>query len=477
MGLIKSVQKLKDSLVETETIYDNNEIGLFPILDVEKTARRMSLETQGRARGQQELPDSNDQEYDEVEDEVISFIGNEIDKNWRICFNRVDAYKERGELLGSPADYTNIALDIHTKISDTRLLIEEERSELERTEINLKEIASEREFFKKKNHLERTAHYPDTGSIILRLGIILVLWLVESLANMPLLAKGSEFGLTGGILQAITVALLNIGMAAVTGYFGLRELCHRNLFRKLLGIIWLSFWLAVTVGFNLLVAHYRQLSEILITDPGFAQQLFGQFSANPFGLNDFHSWLLFGIGVLFALVALMDMFKLDDAYPFYGRLDRKYQNMCKDYADLRKEIIQQLPTPDSMWVREIQEQIDEIERQTEGRIGLREKCNWTLQEYAGSIDTLNRQCNELLKIYRSANRTARTSEPPEHFRKRVKLPGKTVECPEFRLVAMNTDDLRSAIEKLLKDFEFWQKEIPTLSAVVYRLEENGSTQV
>ena len=465
--------------MEVDTIHEQK-LELFCAIDVTKVAEKLSLHSRGAERGNKELPESNDEKLDEVEQEIVHLIEKDLDRNQKIYEDQANTYIERIALAGSTSDYTKIEIEAQDAIANFRKRIDEERSQLERKEENLKEVSNERRNFKKKHKLERTAHYPELGSRILRLGLIALLFLVEALANTPLLAKGSELGLTGGVTQAITIALLNIGIAAVTGYVGLRELFHRNLFRKLLGTIWLILWITITIAFNLLVAHYRELSEVLITDPGIPQQIMNEFIANPIGLDDFPSWVLFGIGILFALIALLDMFTLDDAYPFYGKLDRKYQRLCQEYADLRSEIIHELSAPRTEIAGEIAIAIDAIDKQENNRIHLQASWNGILAEYQTSIESLNNQCNQLLQIYRSANREARSSKSPDRFNDSIKIIRQPNSSPEdlpilsTKQTGNHVNNLRKIMDKFFDEFNSLSEEIPPLSAVTGGSKEDGS---
>ena len=466
--------------MEVDSIHEPK-FELFCTIDVNKVAERLSLHSRGTERGNEELPESNDEILDEVEQEIVSLIEKDLDRNQKIYEDQANTYIERIALAGSTSDYTKIEIEAEDAIANFRKTIDEERSQLERKEENLREIADEKRKFKQKHKLERTAHYPELGSRILRLGLIAVLFLVEALANTPLLAKGSEFGLTGGVTQAITIALLNIGIAAVTGYVGLRELFHRNLFRKLLGTIWLILWLTITIAFNLLVAHYRELSEVLITDPGIPQQIVNEFIANPIGLDDFPSWVLFGIGILFALVALLDMFTLDDAYPFYGKLDRKYQRLCQEYADLRSDLIHELSAPRTKIANEIAIAIDAIAKQENNRIHLQASWNAILGEYQTSIQSLNNQCNELLQIYRSANREARSSRVPDKFNDNIRFNREpSISPPETSPIfspiqtGIHAKNLRKIMDKFFDEFNSLSEEIPPLFAVTGGSRGDGS---
>ncbi len=446
IGIIKSIKKWIGTAMEFDT--SNKADGdLFRTIDIEKAADRLSLNERGRERGGHELPDAKDENLDEVERQVLSLVEKNIDFNHRTYEEQANTCRDRVGLAFTASDYTNIEIKARDAVAEFRKFVEEERSQLEIKERKLLEIESERSAFKKRNNLERTAHYPEPGSKILRYGVIAVLLLVESIFNTPLLAKGSELGITGGVTQAITIAILNIGIAAVTGYVGLRELFHRNLFRKLLGLIWLTVWFATTIAFNLLVAHYREVSAALITDPGVPQLVVNKFIAHPLGLNDFLSWVLFGLGVLAALIALLDTFFLDDAYPFYGKLDRKHQKLCQEYADSYSRFIHDLSAPRPDISKEIADAIKKLETDQYDRYHLISDWKTSFHEFKASVKKLNDQGNELLQIYRLANEEARSSPSPKHFQESIKT---ELDQPVSEPNAPSVIDTKVGFEQLQK---------------------------
>ena len=479
MVLRESIQKIKANLMETASIHEQS-IDLFRALDGEKVAVRFDLAAKGTERGKQDLPDSKDENFDEVEQAVIDLVIKELDHNQKIFESHESTYKMRYDRLSNAADYSKIEIDARNTISDFRKQVDEGSSQLHIVEEPLKETSDERRLFKKKHKLERTAHYPDTGSVVLRWGIIAVLFLIEAIANASLLAKGNEFGWSGGFTQAIMIAFLNIGVAGVTGYFSLRQMWHRNWLRKLLGILWLSAWVVFTFGFNFLVAHYRDLSKVLITDPGIPQQIINEFLTNPFGLNDFLSWVLCGIGILFALIALLDTAGLDDEYPFYGKLEKKYQKLRKEYANLRSSLIEELTEVKSTVIDDISAAIDAIDRQTKERQAI--LANWKAlgREYEVSIEKLQNQCDQLLHIYRSANRDARSTEVPERFYHRSKPQREYAATSSFKQTSVDTDILSNSLRKTMQEFfeafDSARGEYPPLYIVTGLPDDEGTTQ-
>lgn len=479
MVLKESIQKIKTNLMETASIHEQS-TDLFRALDVDKVVARLDLSAKGTEHGSQNLPDSNDQNFDEVEKAILDLAHKEYDHNKKIFEAHKLTYRMRYDRLSNASDYRKIEIDARNTISDFRKQVDEGRSQLHIVEEPLKETSDERRLFKKKHKLERTAHYSDSGSVVWRCGLIAFLFLLEAFANTGLLAKGSDFGWTGGFTQAILIAFLNIGVAAVTGYLGLRQLWHRNWLRKLLGVLWLSGWVVFTLGFNLLVAHYRDVSKALITDPGIPQQIINEFLANPIGLNDFLSWILCGIGVLFALIAVLDTLYVDDLYPFYGKLDKKYQKLRKDYTNLRSTLIEELAEVKSIVVDDISVAIDAIDRQNKERQAILANRKALEREYESYVEKLQNQCDQLLHIYRSANRVARSTGIPERFNHRTELQREITEVSSFKQMSINTDILSDSLRKTIREFfeafDSARGEYPPLSVVTGLSDEERATQ-
>ena len=388
MTVTNSIRKAIDKLMDAGTIYESN-LKIFRTIDVKKVKEKLSSYSK------------------EDTTSVIIGLVNRVGKyNEDVIHRQQEIYQDRLSRLGGIGDYTKVDVNARDAISDFRRAVDSGRSELYIEEEKLKEISDERKLFVKKNKLERTAYYPETkGSVVLHCGVISVLFLIEAIANGRMLASENDWGLFGGTMEAIIIAFLNIGIAAVTGYFGLREMFHRHLLRKILGIFWLGVWLLFATGFNLLVAHYRDFisyprSEASwITDPGIPQLIVQNFLQNPIGLNDFLSWVLCGIGILFAFIVLIEFFKMDDAYPFYGRVDRKYQKLRGRYTRLRSDLINELDETRRGVTDQIKDDINTIIREDKERQGI--QVNWVAltKEYYRSVKELKANRNELLRNY------------------------------------------------------------------------------
>ena len=205
-----------------------------------------------------------------------------------------------------------------------------ERLERRRTEI---------EAFRKRHRLEREARYPLSRKW--HYALLALMALVEIGLNNVFFAVGNELGILGAVLEAFVVTILNLGVAFVLGRTALPELVHRNYARKTVGLALVLVGIVFLAAFNLFVAHYRELLGGTRPDDA-VLRAWPEFLADPLGLTVFSSWILFGLGLFMAFLALVDGFKADDPYPGYGEVDRRYNEALHEFAATRDELMADL---------------------------------------------------------------------------------------------------------------------------------------
>ncbi len=120
---------------------------------------------------------------------------------------------------------------------------------------NEKAAAEDLKQFRQRNRLQHEAHYP--ASQTLSLSILLVLVLVEAAINGVLFAEASDMGLLGGWMEAMVLAMTNVGAAFLLGRLVLPNLNRRSVLAKVFaGAVALCFCLVI-LAVNIAGAHYR----------------------------------------------------------------------------------------------------------------------------------------------------------------------------------------------------------------------------
>jgi hypothetical protein len=186
--------------------------------------------------------------------------------------------------------------------------------------------------------IDRAAIYPK--SHILHFSVLATLVLFEGLANAYFFSKGSDLGLLGGWLQAITVSFTNVIAAFfLVGFIGLRHMSNRN--KPIIsGIAAAGVGLAVAalLMLNLTASHFRDLLELNAATlalggaetTGTVLTPVSEVRTNPFGIQTLEALLLFVLGSTFAVIAAYKGRTFDDAIPGYGGVTRRLEDASRE---------------------------------------------------------------------------------------------------------------------------------------------------
>lgn len=186
--------------------------------------------------------------------------------------------------------------------------------------------------------IERAAIYPD--SHIMHFSILAALVLFEGLANAYFFSTGSDLGLLGGWLQAITVSFTNVIAAFfLIGFLCLRHLMNpKKLWFFIPAAIGLPIAIAAIVILNLSAAHYRDMLELNAASlalggsdvTGAILAPLPQVFENPFGLQTLEAYLLLTLGLTFGAIAAFKGRTFDDAIPGYGVVQRAVEKSARE---------------------------------------------------------------------------------------------------------------------------------------------------
>lgn len=191
--------------------------------------------------------------------------------------------------------------------------------------------------------IDRAAIYPK--SHILHFSVLASLVLFEGLANAYFFSTGSDLGLLGGWLQAITVSFTNVIAAFfLIGFLGLRHMSnpHKRV-NTGLAAIGMGLGVFVLLALNLSAAHYRDLLEFNAATlalgssemTGMVLSPVSEARTNPFAIETLEALLLLVLGTTFALIAAYKGRTFDDAIPGYGGVTRRLESAA---ADLEKAL-------------------------------------------------------------------------------------------------------------------------------------------
>jgi hypothetical protein len=392
---------------------------VFLELNVDRLAKELQLAKDGAERGAAERPAQDAQTLDDVEHRIVERIEGHKQDAHKLYLEHLHTYDERLAALDFEERFAVIRQAAPEAVGDFRAEAALGRDELFALRRRLYDSEQEREQFRAIHRLTRPARVSTTEITLLKIGILAVLFVIEIAVNGSFLAKANLGGYLGGAVQAVSFAALNIIASFFWGLVPIRLLNRRNFFLKFLGLIALVAYLAFAVALNLTLSHLREIPPTMSGDVG--QEVLTRLMNAPHVLHDVNSWVFFGIGFTFSLIAMTDGLLFTDPYPGYGALEKRWLEASRKYREGKTELVERLrdirdDATQAMngAARDLSVRRSEFDAILQGRSRLG-------QRFSEHQSHIGRACNALLAVYREANRKARRTPVPGYFTKTYEI--------------------------------------------------------
>jgi hypothetical protein len=386
---------------------------VFLDLDVNRVAASLQLARRGAERGSQNRPSQDAQTFDDVEHQIIERVEAHKQDAHAIYLDHLHTYNARLAGLNFEERFAIIQQAAPEAVGDFRAEAALGRDELFGLRRQLYDSERERELFRARHKIARPARLSGPGKTLLKIGVLAVLFVVEIVINGSFLSKSSEQGLLGGAVQAVGFAALNIVASFLCGLAPIRLINRRNVLLKFFGLVSFFAYLAFALALNLTLAHLREMPPSITGDGG--HEVMTQLMQQPLLLNDVNSWVFFGIGFIFSLVAMADGLLFTDPYFGYGALERRCVEARHQYTNGKAELIDRLrairdTASDAMngAARDLSVRRSEYDAILQARARL-------AQRFIQHQTQIERAARALLENYRQANQGARSQPAPSHF--------------------------------------------------------------
>jgi hypothetical protein len=390
---------------------------IFLDLNVDRIADEMQLAARGTERGAQNRPTNDAQTLDDVEHQIVERIEAHKQDSHTIYLDHLHTYDERVTALSFEERFATIQQAAPEAVGDFRAEATVGRDELFVLRRRLNESEIERERFRARHRIERPARLASPGKIILKVGVLAILFITEVVINGSFLAKANVGGLLGGAAQAVTFAALNILASFFWGMVLIRLINRRNFFLKLIGLLSFLAYLAFAIALNLTLSHLREIPPAVAVSGDVGEVVLHRLLTAPDALTDINSWVFFSIGLIFSLIAMADGLMFFDPYMGYAGLERRWVEATKQFASARSELIERL--------RDIREDATEVMNEAARDLSVRRSEYDSLLQGRGRLaqrfsqhqNQVEQAGRALLEIYREANRRARATPAPDYFAK------------------------------------------------------------
>lgn len=422
----------------------------------------LDVDQRAKTAGVSDQPPSHSTAPDAHEREFITYFT-----------NKLRAQRDKSERALSQFALDRAASSSHIDIAQTRAelaslfnSIEPELArlkQLRKQDLELKKDEEARALrhlrhFQIEHHLQNRDADP-APSYVWHFALVASFAVLEWISLSVFYAEGSDFGLLGGVIMAMALSIINIGLAVFAGAI-LRYLNHKSVTRKLLaflGVSVLSGLFLLATGF---AAHYRnaareiapshaQAPQPMVGQPNQSPSFLGgravagdddqfrasmlawdQFVDHGFMFRDVLSWLLVIFAGMFGVVAAWKGYGVGDRYPGYGPTFYKFRECRAAYDAARTQYTEEVDgifiaagNKQQNLLREVRKHIDyyqELARQSDV---------WT-RSYGQFAQEVEQTCNDIVVRYRQKNREVATSPAPEYFRHAVRVEPALMFAPE-----------------------------------------------
>ena len=400
---------------------------------------RIQPEETGRLDGQNGVPLPTAETYGKVENEIIQAVQQarsaavqDLQRDLSALDQRLKTenldtrIEELGDTLSSvEARQATLRANLGSEVRETH------REYLEQQDATT--------MFRERHRIERPAFVPGPGAKVLTFGFLAFLLLIETVLNGVLLARLDTGGFIGGITMAAGISLVNLAVPCFLFAPWLRQLMHRNWRQKALGTLGLATYLLLFLPFNLAVAHYREAPS---------SEAIANLISDPFFLPAFASWLLFLLGFLFSVFALLDGWKMADPYPRYGKLQAVLDAKRHLFLDTQKRALERVEEERKELRHEVASKRRAVRYTPEEHNSLVADRWNRISLFQDTLDRIEQAAHTLLAEYRNANEATRSSAVPVHFKQKWNI-DKDVRIEPSRFDYIEEEDGRRKVAEPL----------------------------
>jgi hypothetical protein len=410
--------------------------GFLRPIDTQEIAATLKLQSSAVADAHKELPPSNAGRLDSKEQEVTQKITSEWTWQGEALLNELAAYASRLAQYSIRSVHERLRLTAQNAI--TRLQNENVRAPAELGPLKQAYIEARDEFaaFREQHRLRRPVR--ENPGRWTTFGLMFILIAVESVLNGTFFAKGSDFGLIGGVGTAIGIAIANVVFAFLIGLAPARWMSRRNLLVKVLGLLLTVVGLAALLALHAFAAQYREAVALLGDERAFPAAADALLKA-PWRVTDISSIYLFALGTLFSIAAFWKGYTFDDPYPGYGAVHRRLVKSREDYSDHHALLFDELESIKEKVVDDLEKGIAHMPLFPQQADTIRAQRAALIERFRAYEAAVEAAANQLLAAYRAANRAERKTPTPAYFAEAWRLPHSFLDKKNAVLV----DDLGS----------------------------------
>ena len=393
----------------------------FPTIDPIKLRQELALEKRGTEHGAQNQPAPDHAGFDHVEWEIVALIEKAHQDADEFLANNLEVYAGRLARLDNKALADRVQREFDDAMVDFKTGVSTDSNRLYLLKKNVLEMEEEYDDFRRKHGLNRIAKYP--AHWLQNVSIVLLFALVETIANAVFFSQTHPRGWAGAVFEAVFISVINTAVGFGVGYVFLRGWHHPRFLVKSFSFLISIGFITLLIGFNIFAAHYRDafttipLESLAQARDAASIEAFERLKRHLWILVGFQSYLMVAIGLIVSGVAMLEGYRFDDPFPGFGAIARHREKIVTRYAQEKERLLSGLKERKDEALRAIDYIIDESTRRDEEYAIALEARRSMVGRYNGFLAHLKSAGNQLLEVYRTANRSARKLPAPSVFAK------------------------------------------------------------
>lgn len=387
---------------------------LFGSLDPVKVAKELDLERAGAAKGSENRPSQSSQIPDEVESQISERIDAARVKANEIAENQIQTYSDRIANLDFEGHFSELRKVGPLVINEIQIETQKSLNEMNVRRKKYLDIENEYKHFRSVNGLEnRTAKLSSPAQNFIRVLLLILMVTVETVLNGSFLAKNNAAGILGGSLDAFTFAFINIGFSVLLTIFVIKQIIRPGVAFKIIGLCGVAAWLCVILVINLGLAHFREASGSFLDGAG--DQVVQRLLERPFNLEELKSWVLFGVGTLFAAITLADVITFSDIFPGYTKVQEKWDSEQNEYKSEFEDLLENITSIKENYHDSLKKISDDLTIRQQELDKIIAGKNRLIALYLSNNEQLQRAADVLFSAYFESNKSKRTEPHPKRY--------------------------------------------------------------
>ena len=428
------------------TIYSN-----WTIQATAHWMEHFNVESEAQAKGSLDQPPSESTTVDQFHADVKNqFDQFKVTKKNEIA-NQINSL---GSTLGKLTDDRDTFSQHEQKFNNQIKAVQNEyEGRIKNANEDVKASKADLSNFKRNNKLTRPAK--PMSSALLFVMILVVILIAETILNGVFLGENLTGSSAAGMTWAFAFSAVNVAIGLILAPL-IRNINHVKAGVKLFGCFIGLIWLSLITAFNFLIGHFRDA----ITNP-LGQGMEDAYLAldaiqlSPFTLGEPVSYFLVALGMMCALIALLDSFFHADTYPGYGKKSLELDGFEENLLGLKSEANSEQEALYSDFVLKGNKLIKSATahitnlQQTIGFIELRIR-----EEYRDYFENLAGSFEAVIEQYRTSNKEARDTETPSYFQDNIEFTWRNLDDQSQRMNAESTQftGVRTSAEELLQSW-------------------------